>query len=183
MAKNRTLTNLELTALANVWKKSGCTAYQVMKEFSGSTSAHFRSGAGSIYPIMDRLERDGYLRSEQSDRGSQTRTIYEITAKGRRSLTQWLTPPIEESDLAITPDPIRTRVYFLEFLPPDDRTAFLKRVHGELKQELEANKEVLREYEESQNTYGALAMRGAVRVMEARIDWIAELRRTIRALD
>jgi DNA-binding PadR family transcriptional regulator len=179
MSAARDLTPLELTALGNIWKKSGCTAYEVMTEFASSTAAHYRASAGSIYPLVARLERGGYLQSRRATRGRQRRQVYAITAKGRAALRQWLSPPLPDEEFMVTPDMLRTRVYFLRALSPAKRREFLDHAHERLHQELRSNLDVLRRYRNEGNVYGALAVEGAVTVMRARSRWIARLRREL----
>lgn len=178
-AKKRELTKLELTAIGIVWKKSSCTAYQIIREFRKSSSSYYQSGAGSVYPLMTRLERDGFLRTKESKRGKQDRQVYSVTAKGRKALVEWLSPPLPESDFTVLSDPIRTRVFFLEALTPAKQREFLKVTHEFLKQELERVESELEQYREAKNTFGVLAIEGAVHETKARIEWISELRRSL----
>ena len=46
----------------------------------------YRLGAGTLYPILHGLERDGYLRSTRRRSGSRFRRVYRATALGRRAL-------------------------------------------------------------------------------------------------
>ena len=179
MAKTRELTRLELTALGIAWKNSSCTAYQIIKEFKYSSSPYFRSGAGSVYPLMNRLERDGFLQTKESKRGNQDRQVYSVSAKGKKALREWLSPPIQESDFTLASDPIRTRVFFLGLLPPKKQREFLDTTYERLKQVLKQVKAELDAYQESGNIYGEFATLGAIRETKARLDWISELRQLI----
>lgn len=181
MSTERDLTPLELAALGNVWKKAGCTAYEVMTEFASSTAAHYRASAGAIYPLMARLKKRGYLRSSKSARGGQQRRVYSITPKGRSALRKWLQPPLPAEEFMVTPDMLRTRVYFLHLLTPPQRRKFLDHAHDRLRAELQENLVVLRQYRTEGNYFGALAKEGAIAVMRARISWIAKIRRELAA--
>jgi DNA-binding PadR family transcriptional regulator len=46
----------------------------------------YRLGAGTLYPILHGLERDGYLRSVRRRSGSRFRRVYRATPLGRRAL-------------------------------------------------------------------------------------------------
>jgi PadR family transcriptional regulator PadR len=46
----------------------------------------YRLSAGTLYPLLHRLEQKGYLRSTISWQGRQARRFYRATAKGRRAL-------------------------------------------------------------------------------------------------
>ena len=181
MSKKYNLTPLELAALGNIWKKAGCTAYEVMTEFAASTAPHYRAGAGDIYSMMARLKKHGYLRSNKSSRGRRQSEMYSITAKGRAALRDWLQPPLDDEEFMVTPDMLRTRVYFLQVLNPAQRRKFLDHAHERLRAALQQNVDVLRQYRNEGNYFGALAKEGAVAVMRARISWIAKIRRKLAA--
>lgn len=41
---------------------------------------------GTLYPMLHRLERQGYLRSRRVQEGRRQRRLYQATARGRRAL-------------------------------------------------------------------------------------------------
>ncbi len=45
-----------------------------------------RLSPGTLYPMLHKLERDGYLSVRQERRGRAVRRLYRITAKGRAGL-------------------------------------------------------------------------------------------------
>jgi PadR family transcriptional regulator PadR len=46
----------------------------------------YKLSAGTLYPILHRLERKGYLRSKEERIGKRARRVYRVTPKGRRAL-------------------------------------------------------------------------------------------------
>jgi len=46
----------------------------------------YRLSPGTLYPLLHRLERDGYLRSQQVREGRRARRLYRATARGRKAL-------------------------------------------------------------------------------------------------
>jgi PadR family transcriptional regulator, regulatory protein PadR len=48
----------------------------------------YRLSAGTLYPLLHGLEREGYLRSFEKRNGRHARRLYKATSKGRRSLRQ-----------------------------------------------------------------------------------------------
>ena len=48
----------------------------------------YRLSAGTIYPLLHGLEREGYLRSFEKRNGRHARRLYQATAKGRRALRE-----------------------------------------------------------------------------------------------
>ena len=48
----------------------------------------YRVGPGTLYPILHRMERKGYLQSKKQRVQGKVRRVYAITARGRRELRQ-----------------------------------------------------------------------------------------------
>ena len=47
----------------------------------------FRLSAGTLYPLLHGLEREGYLRSTRHRAGSRYRRLYRVTPQGRRAVS------------------------------------------------------------------------------------------------
>ena len=48
----------------------------------------YRLSAGTLYPLLHGLEREGYLRSFEKRDGRHARRLYKATSKGRQSLRE-----------------------------------------------------------------------------------------------
>jgi DNA-binding PadR family transcriptional regulator len=46
----------------------------------------YRISAGTLYPLLQGLEKKGYLRSSQQNMGRSRRRVFRATSKGRRAL-------------------------------------------------------------------------------------------------
>jgi PadR family transcriptional regulator PadR len=46
----------------------------------------YRLSAGTLYPILHSMERQGYLRSRQTLNGGRNRRVYRATSAGRKAL-------------------------------------------------------------------------------------------------
>lgn len=167
---DRELSTLELTALGIVWKKGPCTAYSVMKEFAGSQTLAYRSGAGSIYPLLKRLRSAGLM--------AESNGMLTITSSGEDSLRQWAKM---DSKLSFNLDPLRSRVYFLAILAHADQREFIEKALASLKDLLRDAKSDVNAYRESGQMMSALAMQGAVYETEARIKFMKDLERELMA--
>lgn len=170
------LTDLELTVLGIVRKRAPCTAYAVMREFSSSPSSYYRGSAGAIYPLVRRLEKSGHLEAREGRQGRRPRRTYALAATGLEALRNWLLPPLPDAAAAITFDPIRTRSYFLAVLDPAEQLAFVVDAEKRLEAQLALNEAEVARYRRAGDEFSALAMSGAVRVVQARIAWLADLR-------
>jgi DNA-binding PadR family transcriptional regulator len=175
MAARRTLTELEGCVLGLVWSGGPCTAYAIRKELLLSASPHWSGSAGAIYPLMGRLARQGLIRSRPHATGRRPSRMYEVTAAGLEALRAWIGPPLSPTVVGIPPDPLRTRLYFLEALPPRCRRQLLSEAERKVRAELaRSQKQAHRTRDENLMTF--LADRGAVLSMAARLEWIREIR-------
>lgn len=65
--------------------------YDLKKEFGQSLQHFWHAELSQIYPSLQRLERDGLVKSREGEtRAGPPRREYRRTAKGRRELLRWL---------------------------------------------------------------------------------------------
>lgn len=121
-SKDRALTELEGAALGVVLRDGPCTSYAVKELFRASPSDFWSGSAGSIYPLMQRLEKRGLVASEQGSTGRRGRRDYRITAAGRRAFNRWLTDAERAAGMGF--DPLRTRLVFFDQLSQKARGRF-----------------------------------------------------------
>ena len=129
-SNNRTLTELEGAALGAVVRDGPCTSYAVKELFRASPSEFWSGSAGSIYPLMKRLEQRGLVASESGSTGRRGHRTYRATAKGRRAFKRWMTDA--ERAAAMGFDPLRTRLVFMDQLSASARTEFCAAVGAAL---------------------------------------------------
>jgi PadR family transcriptional regulator PadR len=70
---------LDIMVLRLVQRES-MWGYRIIKHVKEEHGVKLRHGA--LYPLLNRLERKGYLRSRREAKGGRIRKIYEITSKG-----------------------------------------------------------------------------------------------------
>ena len=66
------------------------TGYDVKRVTDISTRFFWRASYGQIYPELRALESAGLVRSREEPHGRRRRRVYELTAKGRGALEDWL---------------------------------------------------------------------------------------------
>jgi len=102
-----------------------------------------RLNYGSLYNVVDQLERRGFIRVRETIREGRRpeRTVYEITASGTREMTDWLTElvasPVKEYLQ------FEAALSFLPGLPPDDVAALLAQRARALEVQLVQRKAIL----------------------------------------
>ncbi len=164
---DRALSTLELTALGVIYKRGPCLAHAVVTEFSASQTSAYRSGAGSIYPLLRRLTEAGLLSCEDKR--------YTISAAGLEALRTWVLPPLSDSAGATTLDSLRSRTYFLKLLDKKDQVEFCRAAIEKLSATLASCVTDVQRYSQAGDRYSELAMLGAVRETESRIAWLNEV--------
>jgi len=60
--------------------------YDLVQAIKTASGSKLQFGEGCIYPILHRLEAQGYLSSRREAAGGRSRIVYRVTARGRRRL-------------------------------------------------------------------------------------------------
>ncbi|MGZ5358920.1 MAG: PadR family transcriptional regulator [Solirubrobacterales bacterium] len=94
------------------------SGYEVKQIVDHSARFFWAASYGQIYPELKKLEKAGLIAGEDSPQGARQRTVYELTAEGRRVAAEWMARPPEVFEtrdegllklfLAGTFDPART---------------------------------------------------------------------------
>jgi len=166
MSLDRRLSALEFTVLGIILKKGPCTAYAVLAEFTHSASSAYRSGAGSVYPLLKRLEGAGLVTAEKGKREKR----YTLSDAGLAALRDWF--ELTSEDISCCLDVLRSRAYFLKILTPAERKAFLEAALAGLQVLLAQCRLQVEGYAKAGDRFSEMAMEGAVLETSARIRWI-----------
>ena len=167
------LSEIEGCVLALIHESGPATSYAIRKEFLSSPSPQWSGSAGTIYPLVERLQRRGLIRTTTHHTGRRPGRRLSLTAIGVRAFRRWLSIPVADWVGGIPPDPLRSRVRFLGALPPSGQRAFVAeavRVAGRQLRLLEADGEVQR----ALGPFHHLMSRGAVLTMQARLAFLEE---------
>jgi DNA-binding PadR family transcriptional regulator len=150
----------------------------VRREFATSVTPYWSASAGSIYPVIARLTRQGLVRRESTRWGERTRARYRITRTGLATLRRWLGPPLPETAAAPAFDAIRTRAGFLRVLSPAQRRRFIATAIAQTEHALARIRELIPTL-----VYGddleRIATTGVIDELSARLRWLARLRRAV----
>lgn len=179
MAKKRKISNpvteLEAAVLGVVWRDGPCTPYAIRQHFRESRAPRWSGSAGAIYPLVQRLERRGLLRSKHSVRGKRGQRDYRITPRGIADLREWIKAPPGGTNAALVHDPLRTKVFFLEALPREEARSLVSDSIGALRQEAVQAKEDCRKSANDKCPFSHLAARNAFLLTRVRIRWLNEV--------
>ncbi|MEM3443137.1 MAG: PadR family transcriptional regulator [Candidatus Bathyarchaeia archaeon] len=74
----RNLLDIQILRLVNTEPMWG---YKIKKQIEATSGVRLRHGA--LYPLLNKLEREGFLKSQKQQQGGRTRKTYTITPKGK----------------------------------------------------------------------------------------------------
>jgi len=129
-SSGKQLTELEGAVLATIARRGAMTAYAIKEMFRGSPSGFWSGSAGAVYPLIKRLEARGLLDAQAGADGKRAKSVLDISKAGRAALADWIADAGRATDMGY--DPLRTRMQFLDLLPPARRKRFLDDVDDRL---------------------------------------------------
>lgn len=171
----RKFSELEGVCLGVVYQQQPCTAYFVRRALKQSPSSHWQASAGSVYPLLARLEEAGLIKTTADESDGRGRKLLDLTTNGRKALRAWIMAGVDSSLIAAIIDPIRSRIFFLSTLSSRQQYDFLTQVIDMTENYLEETKMRLEQTPELDDLYGYLGALGATMVTRARLDWLKEV--------
>lgn len=173
------LTDLEAAALGCIHHNQPCTAHLIRTRFRQSPSARFSDSAGSVYPMVRRLEKRGALASRLQKEGRRKVRYYTCTNSGRKALREWIRPPFPAA-VSVTVDPLRTRMLYLELLTPKQRAVWLDQAEQVLERHLDETGHFASSPDQQDDPFLELARQNALLEVKARLKWIRLARKRLR---
>lgn len=76
-------------AILGIIAKEPRSGYEIKAFVDTSTKFFWAASYGQIYPELRRLEKKGLIAGTSTPTGERKRTVYKLTAAGRRALRQW----------------------------------------------------------------------------------------------
>lgn len=172
MTQVRTLSELEGVAIGIVSKQEPCTAYSIRMELQQSPSSHWRGSAGSIYPLLKRLESEGYIKSSNDVADGRGRKLLSVTKSGRKALKQWVQDLKGSNLISEVFDPVRSRVFFLDSLTHQEQLDFAKETLTALEAYLVTTRAHLDKRPASSDLVEHMGALGGYLNAESRVAWL-----------
>ncbi len=144
--------------------KSG---YEIKALVDKSTRFFWAASYGQIYPELRRLADAGLIEGTAAPRDGRKRTVYRITAEGRKQLRAWLREPPTTFE---TRDEGLLKLFFAGALPPQDAVKTL----GAMRERSQETVARLRELEPkavAAGGYPLMVLRGGIELNEWYLDW------------
>src|SRR6476646_2975974 len=66
------------------------SGYEIKQLVDNSARFFWAASYGQIYPELKRLQDAGLIAGAEASRGARQRTVYKLTAKGRRAACEWI---------------------------------------------------------------------------------------------
>ncbi|MBA3882331.1 MAG: PadR family transcriptional regulator [Chthoniobacterales bacterium] len=176
------MTELDLTILAIIARDGPMSAYDVRKVFARSLTSTWSSSTGSIYPSIRRLQKARHVAATTA-KGARARKALRVTASGRGAVDAWLLH-ITAGVAGPTPNPIRTRMYFVGIVAPAKRSAIIRRATESTRAAIAAAEQARadRMAADEGDAVQHLASEGVLFELRARLEWLTWLEAQVRNL-
>ena len=169
------VSELEGVVLGILWLNGPHTAYAIRQVFLRSASPQWASSAGTIYPLVQRLEHRNLIRSEARPTGRRQARKYILTPAGQRTLGRWIGPPLPDIAIDLPVDALRTRIWFLGAIPDAQRRAMVKEARRRVREHLQRLERDLAKKKAGADPFFFLASRAVVQMSRMRLAWLAEV--------
>lgn len=174
------LSELEAVVLGLIWQDGPCTPYAVRQVFLRTPSPQWSGSAGAIYPVVQRLETRGFIRSEAHAQGRRKSRRYRASTRGLAALKKWLIHSQQDWVVGVPPDPMRTRYRFLGLLSAGRRRAIVGKWRKNMERHIRAVAEDFDARKKTGDPFSYLLARGALLHLFSRRDWLAEAAKLLR---
>jgi DNA-binding PadR family transcriptional regulator len=174
------MTELDLTILAIIARDGPLSAYDVRKVFAQSLTSTWSSSTGSIYPSIRRLQNAGHVAATAA-KGARARKALRVTKSGRSAVDAWLADITPET-AGPTPNPIRTRMYFVGIVDGAKRSAVIRQAKESTSAAIAAAQEAraARATSNAADNVQHLASEGVLFELRARLEWLTWLEAQLR---
>ena len=167
--KTISLLGYSLLGLLHQEARSG---YDLRKIFANTPMGTFSDSPGAIYPALQRLEKQGLVRSQLQPSSGRRRRIFRPTASGRRSFKAWQTKAISQDDVVHRMEELMLRFGFMdETAGAAQAKRFLTSLTRELRRYVPSLRQYLKANARHMPLSGRLALESGVRNYEELLRW------------
>ena len=172
------LTDNEGAVLALILLREPITAYQIVRVHELSPSSNFNESKGSVYPIISRLKKRGYVEGTRTAGDGRNSEHLTCSRAGREAVRRWVLH-IRPNHILIS-DPLRTKSMSLTTLSRDEQIEWIGRLKGMVAAKIE-------EVETYSRTmvvpYNDVVHGNAMISLHGRIQWLDAMLHRIRTGD
>jgi DNA-binding PadR family transcriptional regulator len=160
-------------ALLGLLHQKASSGYELRKFFSSTPMGTFSDSPGSIYPALQRLEKQGLIRAKVEDSsGLRRRRMFRPTTEGQAEFKRWLATPVTR-DLVMRniPELLLRFAFTDEVLGAATAIRFLKQFESELRSYVPELRAHLNALKRMMSLSGRLALENGIRGYEAHLQW------------
>ena len=110
---------LHFYALLSIARKP-MRGYDLMKEIEIKTEGAWRPGPGAVYPVLQKLAKQGYIAVRKKSGGKPTHVVYQITSAGLRDIAN-----AKKMMRSSTERLALMSSLFVDLMEPDDLVRFI----------------------------------------------------------
>lgn len=166
-----------LLGLLNLEPRSG---YALRQVFASTPMGLYSSSPGAIYPALKSLQNAGCVKKSSDAKSPGSKSVFEITERGKDQLISWLKCPITFEDVERREGELILRFSMMPDLLSDcEIIDFLKsleqrtlELHTHLVTYLEENRVILGEIPSASMQYG-------IDLVKTRIEWARKTRKSL----
>lgn len=120
------------------------SGYDIKQIFEGSLKNFWNAELSQIYPLLSKLEREGYLESHRVDSSmGPRRRVYRRLEQAETELIDWLA---SEPDMPVSRIGYLAQVFFMDKVSLEQRQRFLHRLRARFEQQHAYLSELARQY-------------------------------------
>ena len=75
------------------------SGYELKKRMDTTMSLFWSGSFGSIYPTLQKLNLQGYIKHDDAKEQGRGKIVYEITDKGKDLFRQWMRKPVVKDEI------------------------------------------------------------------------------------
>ncbi|RED66212.1 PadR family transcriptional regulator [Cohnella lupini] len=157
------------------------TGYEIKQLLENLFSYFYSSSYGTIYPMLNKMEKDGLLTKENVVQdGKPNKNVYTLTDQGKEQFNSYMYSPLEldsvKSDLLV-------RLFFGKYVGTDRVIAWLKQVQTEGLKQLQALNERYSMHKHEMHPTQVICIQLGIKSYEAKLEAIAEGLERMEQLD
>jgi|ERR1700722_8832726 len=167
-------------ALLGLLQQKPSSGYDLRKIFSTTAMTTYSDSPGAIYPALQRLQQQGFIRgSIESGSGMRRRQVFRLTARGTAELRKWIARPVLRADVIRGLDEVMLRFAFSEqAVGPSASVRILQSLQAELTSYIPDLHQQLSAGKATMPTSGRLALESGIKGYDCLLRWTQDALRT-----
>lgn len=148
------------------------SGYEIKQSFEELFSYFYSSSYGTIYPMLQRMEKEGLLTKESVlQEGKPNKNVFTITESGRSQFYTYLQSPLESDSIK---SDFLMKLFFGKYVGDDQIIAWLKQVQQQAQKQLEQLNEKYSLYKAEMHPAQIICIQIGIKEYYAKLEAIQE---------